>query len=43
VADEILLMASMDDALPEALRVAGLLLSSFPEDANISFKNNFTA
>jgi len=43
VADEILRVASMDSALPEALRVAGLLLSSFTEHANIRFKNNSTA
>lgn len=42
IADEILRVASRDSDLPEALRVAGLLLSAYTECTNISFKNDST-
>jgi endonuclease V-like protein UPF0215 family len=42
IADEILRVASRDSDLPEALRVAELLLSAYTECTNISFKNDST-
>jgi hypothetical protein len=43
VAVDILRTASRDGVLPEALRVANILLSNFTEQTNIRFKNDSTA